>query len=213
MPKSQKYGGTNKWVCKKTWFRINKNSNYFWSDMEDLFWKFYCCKWKLTLCCFHVDSQKPLDTMHRGDVEEEMAASSLRSQSLVSQTVRTNSSAIGKLHSNPSCLTQKGDSNRGLFPLWGERSSPWDWDCFFFFSWNTFACSKCVCRCLFGSKFPSLLLIMSDKEHDFCVCVEWMSLISGKFKKANKPGFRLKQYFSLLLFYFFLYCSDLYLQK
>lgn len=84
--------------------------------MEDLFWNFYCCKWKLTLCCFHVDSQKPLDTMHRGDVEEEMAASSPRSQSLVSQTVRTNSSATGKLHSNPSCLTQKGDSNLVSFP-------------------------------------------------------------------------------------------------
>lgn len=153
--------------------------------MEDLFWKFYCCKWKLTSWCFNVDPQKPLGIIHKGDVEEKMAASPPNPESrqaksedrlvgtgkTVFKSFQTDSEWRLKLQSLSPLMRKVKHLGLGFYSL-------------FFFLNQYFVASeymKCLCRCVFRSKFPSLLLFMSGKEHDFFTCIEWLNLITGKF--------------------------------
>lgn len=75
---------------------------------------------------------------------------------------------------------------------------------------------KCLCLCVFRSKFPSLLLLMSGKEYDFlCMLNDWV-LLNENSKKQTSLGLDWSNIFKFIYFlfnFFFLYCSYLALKN
>lgn len=184
--------------------------------MEDLFWKFYCCKWKLTSWCFNVDPQKPLGIIHKGDVEEKMAASPPNPESrqaksedrlvgtgkTVFKSFQTDSEWRLKLQSLSPLMRKVKHLGLGFYSL-------------FFFKINTlllvntWSVSADVC---FDPNFHHFYYSCPVKNMIFLrVLNDWIWLLENS-KKQNKLVFRWKKYLSLdwsnaFNFFFLLYCS------